>query len=283
MSIILASNSWPGFQGFYSLFVDDHLSDFVYIINNIVYQAETLDKVSVYSDLVNPNDITNNYELVPPLNIDPNGSQLLAIQMHDEPIDLIYQQQSNGRFIELTNWGDDDFQHIINDVKILDAPLPNGIELNATFERMSLRELNTDIVDELLMRRDRDETISLNGILELLNGSLEVRSSFELFNISYEMLLKRLYNLPIIEPEYLIINNIVLLHNNNTSRINFTSFQEISQMLVANQIERYVIDPLLQPFTNPPNKVLTMYGKNGVTYLVKARYDQNSNQIMPPL
>ena len=274
MSLLLAPNSWPGFQGFYSLYVDDDLSDFVYIINDVVYDAETLDDVEVYGNRIeptSPQEIIDRYELVPPLNIDPNGSQLLAIQMNDEPIDLIYQQQSNGRFIELTNWGEDEdnFQHNINDVKILNVPLPNGIDVNldSNFQGIQLTELDTDIVDELLRKRDRRETISLNGILEFLNSGTSSIQEEPLFKSSYETLLRRLYNLPII----------------NNEGLNFISFQEISQMLSQNQIERYIIDPLLQPWTSESNKILTMYGRNGVTYLVSAQYDQINNQILPPL
>ena len=57
-------------------------------------------------------------------------------------------------------------------------------------------------------------------------------------------------------------------------------------MFSRNGIDRYILDPLLQPWTGPPNsqnKILTMFGKNGVTYLVKVRYDQSTNQIFQPI
>ena len=75
-------------------------------------------------------------------------------------------------------------------------------------------------------------------------------------------------------PEFLIINGL---------KLNFISFEQIGQMLQNNHIERYVIDPPLQSWTSPPNSILTMFGKNGITYLVKARYDQPTNQIFPPV
>jgi hypothetical protein len=64
--------------------------------------------------------------------------------------------------------------------------------------------------------------------------------------------------------------------------LSFISFEEITNMLIHNKIERYIIDPELQYLTTSPNVVLTMFGKNGITYLVKARYDQRSNQIFQP-
>ena len=69
----------------------------------------------------------------------------------------------------------------------------------------------------------------------------------------------------------------------NGLRVNFISFEEISNMLIQNKIERYIIDPSLQYLTTNPNVILTMFGRNGLTYLVKARYDQVSNQIFPPI
>lgn len=67
--------------------------------------------------------------------------------------------------------------------------------------------------------------------------------------------------------------------------VTFVSFQQIAEMLKNNQIERYIIDTLLQPTSllNSPNRILTMFEKNGSIYLVKARYDQATNQIYPPV
>ena len=74
--------------------------------------------------------------------------------------------------------------------------------------------------------------------------------------------------------------NSVILNGLNVS---FIPFEQMAQMLSQNQIERYIIDPELQYLTTSPNSVLTMFGKNGITYLVKARYDQGSNQIFQPV
>ena len=98
-----------------------------------------------------------------------------------------------------------------------------------------------------------------------------------LLHDSYETLTKQLYGIPVKLPEYLIINGI---------RSNFVPFQDIANMLSQNQIERYIIDPILQPWAGPPgttNNILTMFGKNGITYLVKARYNSQTNQIFAPV
>ncbi len=63
-------------------------------------------------------------------------------------------------------------------------------------------------------------------------------------------------------------------------------------MLSKHKIERYFLDPVLQPWAGPPafsptgesaNRIVTLFGKNGITYLVKARYDQLTMQIFPPI
>jgi hypothetical protein len=94
---------------------------------------------------------------------------------------------------------------------------------------------------------------------------------------SHAMYMAQVYGLPIIMPDYLIINGL---------RVNFISFQEVSSMLSQNQIERYIIEPILQPWSGPPSqqlRILTFFGKNGLTYLAKVRYDQVNNQIFSPL
>ena len=95
----------------------------------------------------------------------------------------------------------------------------------------------------------------------------------EMIQQSYEILMKQLYGIPVQLPQYLVINGL---------RVNFVPFEQIGQMLSQNQIERYIIDPLLQPFAGPPGteyRIFTFFGKNGVTYLVRAKYNPQTNQI----
>jgi hypothetical protein len=102
-----------------------------------------------------------------------------------------------------------------------------------------------------------------------------------LFRESYETLLKQLYGIPVQLPEYLVINGL---------RANFVPFEQIGQMLSTNQIERYIIDPLLQPWAGIPPaggaspgteyRIFTFFGKNGITYLVRAKYNSQTNQIL---
>lgn len=54
----------------------------------------------------------------------------------------------------------------------------------------------------------------------------------------------------------------------------FLSFQQVIQMFHDNQIESYIIDPI---------QTLKIFDKNGMSYLAKVRYDQTTNQILPPL
>ena len=105
------------------------------------------------------------------------------------------------------------------------------------------------------------------------SDSEEDENMNSLLNTSYENLLKQLYRIPVQLPEFLIING---------SRINFISFQ----MLTQNQIERFDLNPLLQPLAGLPessNRILTVVDKNDTTYLVKVRYDQTTNQAYPPI
>ena len=95
--------------------------------------------------------------------------------------------------------------------------------------------------------------------------------------LSYETLLKQLYGLPVELPSFLILN---------TLRVNFIPFEEAAQMLNQHKVNNYIIEPLLQPFACSPigeqiNRILTIFGTNGMTYLVKARVE--NNMIFPPV
>ena len=88
-----------------------------------------------------------------------------------------------------------------------------------------------------------------------------------------------LYGIPFKTPEFVIINGL---------RIAFISFSEVSQI----QIVRYELNPYLQMYAtqlpyreavSSPNRIITLFGSNGLTYLVKAKYDPVSQQIFPPL
>jgi hypothetical protein len=80
-----------------------------------------------------------------------------------------------------------------------------------------------------------------------------------------------LYGLSVELPEYLIINGLI---------VNFISFEDIANMLQRNKIERYIIDSFLQTCKQiPPGtqyRIIIISGKNGTTYLVKARYNQQT-------
>jgi hypothetical protein len=90
---------------------------------------------------------------------------------------------------------------------------------------------------------------------------------------SYETLVKQIYGFPVTIPTSLDVNGL---------RLEFIPFSQLNTI----QIERYIIEPLLQPWAGPPstqNRILTIFGKNGMTYLVKALYDQASGKIFQPV
>ena len=99
----------------------------------------------------------------------------------------------------------------------------------------------------------------------------------QIISDSYETLLRQLYGLVINLPQYLNVNGL---------NVGFISFQDVINLLQTGQTERWIIDPMLQPWAghpNSPNKIITLFGNNGMTYLVKARYDAITNQIFPPV
>lgn len=58
-------------------------------------------------------------------------------------------------------------------------------------------------------------------------------------------------------------------------------FDEAGSMLLEGKIHRYVVDPEFQHYTQ--NTIITLFGTNGRTYLVNARYDPQTSMIYPPV
>lgn len=94
---------------------------------------------------------------------------------------------------------------------------------------------------------------------------------------SYETLMKQIYNLPVKLPPYLVINNIPTY---------FINFDQAGQLLSTGQVERFILDPILQPWAGHPflsNRIIRLFDLNGNSYLVKANYDFRTGQIYPPI
>jgi hypothetical protein len=82
---------------------------------------------------------------------------------------------------------------------------------------------------------------------------------------TYEMLIRRLYGLPI--PKFTGINGIPLIF-----------FPELFVLSII----KFDIDPVLQPWTLSPNSIITLYLNDGRTVVVEAQYNHLTNQILAP-
>jgi hypothetical protein len=96
---------------------------------------------------------------------------------------------------------------------------------------------------------------------------------------SYTQLMRQFYGLPAELPVSLIING---------TPTQFIDFQTAANLLTSNQINRYILDPILQAWAGLPtgvniNRIVTLFGTNGLNYLVKAAYNAQNGQIYPPV
>ena len=64
---------------------------------------------------------------------------------------------------------------------------------------------------------------------------------------------------------------------------NFATVDEITQKLQRGEIQRWFIDPNQQVRGDEPNVRISFITKEGGLYLVRAKYDQRTNQIFPPV
>lgn len=74
-------------------------------------------------------------------------------------------------------------------------------------------------------------------------------------------------------PRYILIHNL---------RVGFINYTEFKKMLRAKKVDRYIIDESVQQWSKAPNTLITVFGINGITYLVNAYHDKEKNLIHPP-
>jgi len=133
-------------------------------------------------------------------------------------------------------------------------------------ESLPLNDINNDTI-ERISQHFRPLIEDCDEVLNFLNER-NVEKSLE--QLSYDAYIKGLSGIKVDLPEYLIYNGL---------KVYFIPFSQVHDI----QIERYIIDPILQPWADEThfasNKIITIFGKNGMTYLVKAKYDPVSHQI----
>jgi hypothetical protein len=175
-------------------------------------------------------------------------------------------------------------------INVLKVPLPGGQAVEDNFQELNLRDPSQEILVELrdyvnshITHSSRQvespsfprivshsPSRSRNPDYEVLTNQLaDLSSKYEALLLSHQALIKQVYSLPVETPEFLILNGL---------KVKFIPFSEVNSI----QIERWLIDPMLQVWSDLPNKIITLFGNNGMTYLVKARYDPVSNQIFSP-
>lgn len=186
--LTIEPNSWPGFRG---LFIKDDL--FRYVINDRIHKARNLllagrrlsnREIMEYSlDYILDND---EYQQCPSFTIDTSGSEILVLYMGINS--MLYQQLSNGQFIELLP-RQSQYQEIL-DVFTIQIPLPGGIEENNKLPRLDLRKIDLSMIIDFINNQTTERS-DLDQILRILNPSQKINE----FQQSYEALLKQLYNL----------------------------------------------------------------------------------------
>lgn len=67
--------------------------------------------------------------------------------------------------------------------------------------------------------------------------------------------------------------------------VSIITFNEVKQKMANKEVEKILLDPSIQAYAGSHrsnNRMLTVYMKDKGMYLVRAEYDQNTNQINPP-
>jgi hypothetical protein len=263
--LTVAPNMFPNFQGLYYYIGSDPKPRFYYYINEKLYNVRNFYKMDL--------DFNNYYKLMPSFTIDPTGSQIVAVNLSYQT--MLYQKLQNGRFVPLLSepivYGQlDEGEEPELSVSLLRVPDNNHKEVNLGYFEISPSWIKSFIshfgdtrnFNDVLYQLNHDRHDSFSVVFNPENYLQSTQKD------SYEAL-KEIYKTL---PDHLNINGL---------RVDVLSFQQIADMLTQNQIERYIIDPILQPWAQEPYKILTFFNKNGMTYLAKVKYDQTTNRILP--
>jgi hypothetical protein len=144
----------------------------------------------------------------------------------------------------------------------------SGLRMGS-MERDAITRLS---ISDLMERVERNDVESNNPT----NRVEETPSEDPLLKESFDMLMRQIYNLPIELPSFLIIEG---------QQIPFINFSQAGKLLSSGQINKYTLEPILQPWAGHPflnNRIITLFDVNGNKYLVKASYNAKTGQIFAP-
>lgn len=262
--LTVGPNMFPGFHGLYYYIDNEGYHKYFYRIRNSLYFTTGNNNFNI----IHENNFLRTYRRFPSFDIDLNGSKIFAIVIDTEI--MLYQKGSNGQVRKLLNipelsGQEDEYRNL--EVDVLDVPDRNGNPLPLLL-LLTATTIHNIMNDSELINHDE-----LLRILNNMNDEQSISIDNTLFQQSYTALVSGLYGLEVKLPQYLIINNL---------KINFISFQQITDMLNQNQIEKYIIDPSLQVWAGnigTQYRIFTFFAKDGRTYLVKSLYDKVNNRI----
>ena len=88
-----------------------------------------------------------------------------------------------------------------------------------------------------------------------------------------DMYFAHLYGLPVELPQFIILNGL---------KVDFIPYSEAAKI----DIQRVHFEPSLQPYaglSTTRNRIITIFSKNGMTYLTKATYNHTTQMMFPPI
>jgi hypothetical protein len=139
--LVIGENSWEGFQGMFVYYNECGLIGFYYKINGLYYCASSLEQEDV-----DDNSYHSGCDLMDSFTIDRNSSEILVINIAGQG--LLYQQLSNGIFVEILPTTEED--KIIGNLDEppykLKIPLPNGQDINGEFQELILNKVGDEII-----------------------------------------------------------------------------------------------------------------------------------------
>ena len=254
-------------------------NNYYYIYQGDLFDTYTMDRVEPRPEFTRLNfrpTIENSLFKI----ITNIGQMLISLSNQDGSYQIIDDQAYSQTILRTESLNRPDNFYLINNVHYDNLPnYPGDSDLQLAVTRYltpnslllpSLLTLNTsliqnDALESPPMSPQQSSLISPSRNPEITDYRIDAIGAY----------FALIYNIPFKTPEFIILNGL---------RVNFISFSDIHRI----QIVKYELDPYLQIYAGLPldgrmNRIVTLFGSNGLTYLIKAKYDPISQQIFEPI
>lgn len=262
-------NMYIGFENNLSPLLPPHI-DLIYSDNGPFYRHSGI----LYMPVGNIRDIEPpDYQYITQIEPDTvyyilkssTGLSIISISHTTPSINIIGSYNSNSKLLDIIR---------------LTQPNMKAIIPNTSYDILPYKRycLNFDPIIEGILETSDNSDVTIEQLVAILSGV------FSGLNSKYHNISPQLYRLGVSEldilrisaflPEFIIVND---------ERIYFTSLLQFQKLIQDDEVKKCDINHQLQFLADKsPNRIVTIYLKDGTTYLLKAKFNVLTKRVYNP-